>query len=134
MGDLGKGIGKMFGVIAKADPVANKVYSNNKDSDLAKFLYPAAATSDRIKQGDSVGEALGDPGAFFTQTTPEKNAAAAEAEQERLNATPPTLNTAANAARQQADRLRRRKGVLANIYGGGKSSGASVGSKTLLGS
>lgn len=134
MGDLGKGIGKMFGVIAKADPIANKVYSNNKDSDLVKFLYPARATSDRIAQGDSLGESLGDPGAYFTQTTPEKKAAAAEAEQERLNATPPTITSASIAARQQADRLKRRKGVLANIYGGGKSSSASVGTKTLLGS
>lgn len=133
MGDLGKAVGKMFGGIAKSDPIANAVYENNKDDDVAKFLYPAAATSERIEQGDSVGEALGDPGDYFTETTPEKQAAAAEKQQDEENATAPTRNAAANSARQKSDRLGRRKGVLANIYGGSKASGATVGQKTLLG-
>ena len=46
----------------------------------------------------------------------------------------PTQDLAANAAMQSQDEMRRRRGVLSNIYGGGSSSTApSVGSNTLLG-
>lgn len=46
----------------------------------------------------------------------------------------PTQDTAANAAQQQADQLRRRRGVMANIYGGGSGGGTpTVASKSTLG-
>ena len=46
---------------------------------------------------------------------------------------PPTIDQAKQ-AQQQADRLKARRGVLANIYGGALGGGApSVGVKTLLG-
>lgn len=45
----------------------------------------------------------------------------------------PTIDDAVK-SRQDQDRLRRRRGVLANIYGGAGASAPSVGVKTLLGS
>jgi hypothetical protein len=45
---------------------------------------------------------------------------------------PPSIDDAQK-NRQEQDRLRRRKGVLANIYGGAGSAAPSVGQKTLLG-
>lgn len=48
--------------------------------------------------------------------------------------TPPTLDTAANAANQQDDLMRRRRGILANIYAGGSTPAPTVASKQLLGS
>ncbi len=47
---------------------------------------------------------------------------------------PPTIASADISARQLTDRLRSRKGVLANIYGGASSPPPSVGTKILLGS
>lgn len=45
----------------------------------------------------------------------------------------PTIDQAAQNL-QESDRIRRRRGVLANIYGGGSDgSSASVGTKQLLG-
>lgn len=38
---------------------------------------------------------------------------------------PPNQDVAANAAREQADLLRRRRGVLANIYAGASSAGVA---------
>lgn len=45
---------------------------------------------------------------------------------------PITLDQAA-LAQQESDRLTRRKGVLANIYGGASNAQPTVGTKTLLG-
>ena len=45
---------------------------------------------------------------------------------------PPTLDDAQK-NRQDQDRLRRRKGVLANIYGGASGSSPTVGKATLGG-
>jgi len=46
---------------------------------------------------------------------------------------PPTIDQAKQ-AQQAADRLRLRKGVLANVYGGAGATGApSVGTAKLLG-
>jgi hypothetical protein len=44
----------------------------------------------------------------------------------------PLIDTAMR-QREMADRLRRRRGILANIYGGGNSATPSVGTKTLTG-
>jgi len=89
----------------------------------------------RINQGlpfDKIsksGSSMDKPGGYEQIAQEEADAQAAV---DKLNATPPTINAANNAARQQSDRLRRRRGVLANIYGG--SSTPSVGQKVLLGS
>lgn len=45
----------------------------------------------------------------------------------------PTQDTAANAAIQTQDMLRRRKGILGNIYAGASPSAPAVASKTQLG-
>lgn len=46
----------------------------------------------------------------------------------------PTMDTAANAAAQSADQMRRRRGVYANIYAGGAAQPApTVSQKSLLG-
>lgn len=45
---------------------------------------------------------------------------------------PPTVDEAAR-TRQSTDRLRRRKGVLANIFAGGTAAAPSVGKSTLGG-
>lgn len=47
---------------------------------------------------------------------------------------PPTFDTAANAANQQEDLMRKRRGILANIYAGGSAPAPTVASKQLLGS
>lgn len=47
---------------------------------------------------------------------------------------PPTQDTAANAANQQADMMRKRRGVLANIMGGQNATAPQVSSKATLGS
>lgn len=46
---------------------------------------------------------------------------------------PPTQDTAANAANQQADMMRKRRGVLANIAAG-NATAPQVSAKTTLGS
>ena len=45
---------------------------------------------------------------------------------------PPTVDTAAQ-NRAAIDRIRMRRGVLANIYGGASNSSPSVGTKSLMG-
>lgn len=45
----------------------------------------------------------------------------------------PSEDTAANAANQEADLARRRRGVLANIYAGGQDFKPQTAVKTLLG-
>jgi len=45
--------------------------------------------------------------------------------------TAPTQDVAANAAKDQLDLLRRRRGVLSNIYAGGNSSAPAVAKTTL---
>lgn len=47
--------------------------------------------------------------------------------------TAPTQDTAANAALQQQDILRRRRGVYANIFAGGAAPTPTTGSKSSLG-
>lgn len=47
---------------------------------------------------------------------------------------PPTQDVAANAAQQQQDILRKRRGVLSNIYAGGAAGAPDVASKSQLGS
>lgn len=44
----------------------------------------------------------------------------------------PTIDDATK-NRQEQDRLRRRRGVLANLYGGASSQSSGAGTKTLLG-
>lgn len=46
----------------------------------------------------------------------------------------PTLDSAENATNQQQDQMRRRRGVLSNIYAGQNAQNPTVSSKTLLGS
>lgn len=45
----------------------------------------------------------------------------------------PTQDAAANAAQSQTDLLRRRRGVMANIYAGGGAGAPPVASKSTLG-
>jgi hypothetical protein len=45
---------------------------------------------------------------------------------------PPTIDQAKQ-AQQTSDRLKQRRGVLANIYGGGSTAAPSVGKTTLGG-
>lgn len=45
----------------------------------------------------------------------------------------PTLDDA-SMRQQESDRLRRRRGVLANVFGGGTNAAPTVATKTLLGS
>lgn len=48
--------------------------------------------------------------------------------------TAPTQDTAANAALQQQDLLRRRRGVFGNIFAGGAAPAPTTSTKTTLGS
>lgn len=59
--------------------------------------------------------------------------AAADAAKKNVPPGAPTIDTAAQ-NQQDLDQIRRRRGALANIFGGDSSSGSpSVGTKTLLG-
>lgn len=124
-------------VRVSTDPLAYLAYNAAPTNDLAKIAFPGQATAERQLSGEgnnpsSLFHTAHDPGGFFTQTKAQKDRAAAE-----LAAAPkaPNQDTASNAAQQQSDILRRRRGMLANIFGGGQagSSTPTVGTKTLLG-
>lgn len=92
---------------------------------------------DDVKEGSrAIGEALGLSGvAGETKDTRRKRRQAREAVEKAMRGRKaPNIDDAA-IRQQESDRLRRRRGVLANIFGGAGSGGApSVATKTLLGS
>ena len=61
------------------------------------------------------------------------SAAASQKPKAPMAPTPPNYNNAANAAQQQADALRQRRGVLANIYAGGAGGAPPAVGKSSLG-
>lgn len=63
---------------------------------------------------------------------PERRAAARRAAEANRPRRAPSLDDA-RAGQLESDRQRRRKGVLANIYGGASGGAPTVGVKTLLG-
>lgn len=122
---------------AIADPVAYALNSAAPSNDLVKILTPGQTTGRRLAEGDSANPKTAlDPGAFFTQSKAQKDAYQAKVDA-ALAAIPhaPNQDVAANAAQQQSDYMRRRRGVLANIFGGSQPNSAPVatGNKSSLG-
>jgi len=123
---------------AVTDPAAFALNSAAPTNSLVKFLTPGQTTGRRLGEGDELNtSSVGDPANFFTQSKLEKDRIAAQ-NAAALAAAPkaPNQDTAANSAQQQSDYLRRRRGVLANIFGGNQPNSAPVttSSKSLLGS
>lgn len=119
-----KAIKNPFDKIAKMDPIANTIYKKNDGSGVTKFLYPSAATADRIESGDNTLEAIGDPGAYFTDTAQDrqkKSDAAAAAEAARIAAIVPVEDSEeVNAAKKRSlARQRGRYGRASTILSGG---------------
>jgi len=89
--------------------------------------------------GVSPADMLDPNSKLHKQDTPQtiqkkKDDAAAAAQYQKDLLMPPNLSGANLGAQQTADRLRRRRGILANIYAGSNGGGATVATKTLLGS
>lgn len=131
--------------INKIDPVQgqlSKLADRSKDNKGLAFFMPGAYQTNRISKGEGLTPKLvGDPGSYFKPSQQQEKiaadqaaSAAAAAEAARPHA--PNQNTAANAAQQQADYMRRRRGVLGNIFGGNQANSAPVATatKSLLGS
>lgn len=108
-----KAIKNPFDKIAKMDPIMNTIYKKNDGSKAMKFLYPSAATADRIKDGDSTTKAIGDPAAFFTESDTQEGRqkeadAAAAAEAARIAAIMPSEDSESIAAAKRKSLLRQR--------------------------
>lgn len=87
---------------------------------------------DVFEGSKQIGEVLG-YGTTSKKTKRAKRAAQERQESAERRARGPNLD-AAQRTQAEADRVRRRRGVLANIYGGANASTPNVGTKTLLGS
>lgn len=125
MGGVTKALKKAFKVVDTITNPVGAVLENNvsKGNVLRQLVDPTGIARQNYKeQGKITFKNATDPGAVFTKSdeqikTANDKYAAAEAQ-----ASAPTIDTAAAAAQQTADRLRRRKGVLANIFGGASKS------------
>lgn len=85
-----------------------------------------------IEGSKQIGEYLG-YGTDSKKTKRGKRQVQARQESEARRARGPDLDEAQR-TQVESDRLRRRRGVLSNIYGGAGASAPNVGVKTLLGS
>lgn len=141
---MGNTVKKLFGMGAK---VMNKVEdavsggSSTSNTLFSQVADPFRKARQNYQAGAGVSPAdMLDPNSKLhsqdtAATIAQKQADAAAAAQyaiDQLKA--PSLDTATNASRQEQDRLRRRRGILANLYGGTSSSAPTVGVKSLLGS
>lgn len=89
---------------------------------------------DVIEGSKQIGEAIGFGGAVESKRTKRvKRTAQERQESAERRARGPNLDDAQR-NQVESDRIRRRRGVLANIYGGANASAPTVGTKTLLGS
>lgn len=86
---------------------------------------------DVLEGSKQIGEAIGYGGVVESERTKRQRRAAFEASRPRR----PASIDQARTRQLESDRLRRRQGVLANIFGGASGgNGVTVGTKTLLGS
>lgn len=85
---------------------------------------------DVVEGSKQIGEAIGYGGAVESKQTKRRRRAVLEASRPRR----PANIDDARTRQIESDRLRQRRGVLANIVGGANPSAATVGTKTLLGS
>lgn len=113
---VGVGKGNFFRRLSASSQLAQSVHDEGEGLSFRRILNPSG-------RGNIFDPAGGTSGAFSSE---DPNAATAD--------TPgvPTIDQARLAA-QESDRLRRRRGVLANIFGGGRGSQPTVNVKTLLG-
>lgn len=141
---------KMTGIATSAMNKLEDTVSGG--SSTSKTLFSKMADPLRIQRQQSAAGAGTKPADWFDPNN-QLHAANQNTDANRINndnqiaaqqaadlyaATPraPSQNVAANSSQQQADYLRRRRGVLSNIFGGNQanSSPVAVASKSLLGS
>jgi len=63
-------------VSAISNPVGYAIKKNTPSNDLTSFAFPDQAAQQRIRNGDAPLTSVGDPGAYFTKTTKQKQDAA----------------------------------------------------------
>jgi len=98
----------------------------DKSADVVTDVY-----KDVMEGSRQIGETLG----FKTKSRKTQrgiNRARSAAETEAIRSRAPSIDDARR-GQMESDRIRRRRGVLANIYGGSQGSNPLVGTKTLLG-
>jgi hypothetical protein len=112
-----------------ADSLQNKVFGNPSTSNvLSQILDPARKLRNISDKGGGINTtAFLDPNNVLTSantTTDASKTANALAKQHAITdpLTPPNADNAANAAQSNIDAMRRRRGILANLYGGGSKS------------
>jgi len=124
--------------LAKLDPIGKiaDAVGVSRSNTILNIAAPHTKNSDNTNKGapSTFTNAL-DPGRWFLKSPVDP--AKANAEQDAANAaTPraPNQDNAANAAQTQADYLRKRRGILGNIFGGQQPNSTPVVSqKSLLG-
>ena len=129
---------KVFQTTAKLDPVGKiaDAVGVSRSNTLLDILQPHVKNAANTNAGapTTIGNAM-DPGRFVNKSPldPAKDNAAFAASVASMPRAP-NQDTAANAAQQQADSLRRRRGILGNIFGGQQPNTTPVvSSKQLLG-
>lgn len=123
------------------DKLQNHVFGaiglGNPNNTLSQILDPARKLRNISDQGGGINtEAFLDPNNVFTQKNTTTTASKTQKAIDQQNAIPkaPNQDTAANSAQQQADYLRRRRGILGNIFGGNQANTAPISSgRTTLG-
>lgn len=111
-------------VSALTNPIGYAIKKNTPSNDLTSLAFPDQAAQQRIRNGDAPLTSIGDPGAFFTKTTKQKQDAAfaAGAPQRAADAALNDANVSLAALR-----ARRRAGsALATGASGGDGSLSSV--------
>lgn len=124
MGGVTKALQKAFKVVDTITNPIGKVISNNvsKGNVLRQVVDPTGiARQNYAEQGKVTFKNATDPGSVFTKSDAQLKAADDKYNAAVAQASAPTIDSAASAAQQATDRLRRRRGVLANIFGGSKT-------------
>lgn len=131
MGGVTKAIKKVFkpvdqiakNVFKIANPVSAILENNvSKSNALRQIVDPTGIARQNYKEsGNLTVKNATDPGSVFTKSDAQLKAADDKYNAAVAQASAPTIDSAASAAQQATDRLRRRRGVLANIFGGSKT-------------
>ena len=113
----------------------------SKSNSLTAALDPMATAFQKAGNGpntaENAGKSFADPGGFLGGASSVRDPKAENAAADAAAASvphAPNQDNAANAAQQQADYLRKRRGILGNIFGGSQPNSTPVVSqKQLLG-
>jgi hypothetical protein len=126
MGGVIKSLAKPFKIMDTISNPLGAVISNNvsKKNVLRQVIDPTGiARQNYAEQGKITFKNATDPGSVFTQSDEQIAAQQAELDAAKAQASAPTIDSGFLSAQQQSDRLRRRRGVLGNIFAGASSLG-----------